>query len=385
MHMKIKVTDQNIFSLAYMLLIIKRYVYCSYYINNEFLLQLTTLMNYTSLFLMVVVFLRRQKKGVKELIVDLGIVVFFAIEYYLTKSTEMVIWLLFVITSHSIDVTKTIKKVLNVSMMLTFVIVLSYTLGIVDEYAMIKEGRLVHSWGFVHPNSLATSILQIALMYLFVNDKRISWIKLIILTIINLFFERVTGCRIAFFTYLFFLLLIAYKKINIKAFESKICRFVLSSLPSLAAIFSFVGGYGYVRGNPTMIMVNDFFSDRFNWIGRYLLKYRIGLLGQVVDSTSRLQNSGGWSSVDNAYIVMGLNYGLIFLLLYCFAMGILMWHFVETRNKVGVAICVAFVFMGLTENQAYSIAFNFMLLYLGDIIYEKKNDIGTAWRKKGGE
>lgn len=371
--MGMRISRITLFKISYILVLIKSLVYNSY-IAPENNMALMTLLNYVALALLVIEFLWKIPKNWKYLAVTLGMFSAFLYIYQLTKSTDLILWVLFIVNSAGLDKDGILKWAYRTLIIGTITIIALNLLGFIEQYSMEKNGVIVNSFGFVHPNGLATTVLRIILLYFSLYYKKLSFSKLIFIGIIYVFLGGLTGCRIASYVLIICIVLIIYSLINKKAFESRAALLLMSASPFIAAIFSFVGGYLFMQGNSIMLMINQVFSDRFNWIARFLQNYSLTLFGQELRLANRIQGGALWSSIDNSYVMMGLNYGVVFLLGYCFVMATLIFYYIRHHDKGKVISCFAFILIGLTENQTFSIVSNFMLLFVGDVIYGMLTD-----------
>lgn len=360
----------TLFKISYILILIKSLVYNSY-IAPDNNMALMTLFNYIALAFLVIEFLWKIPKEIKFIIVTLGLFATFLYIYKPTKSTDLILWVLFIVNSVGLNKAIILKWAYRILIIGTTIIIVLNLFGFIEQYVLVKDGVVVKSYGFIHPNGLATTILRIILLYFGLYYKKVTIPKLLFIAIAYIIIGRLTGCRTASFVLIMSIGLIVYSLINKEAFESRITLLLMTISPFIAAIFSFTGGYLFIQGNPGMQIINQLFSDRFNWIGRFLQNYSITLFGQELQVINRVQGGARWSSIDNSYVMMGLNYGMIFLFGYCLVIALLIFYYIKHNDKGKAISCFAFVLIGLTENQAFSIVNNFMLLYAGDVIYGK--------------
>ncbi len=371
--MDIHISRSKLFKISYILVVIKSLVYNSY-IAPENNMAIMTLFNYMALTFLVIEFLWKIPKNWKYLAVTLVMFLAFLDIYRLTKSTDLILFALFIVNSAGLGKDDILKWTYRTLITGVIIIIALNLLGIIEQYSMEKNGVIVKSYGFIHPNGLATTVLRIILLYFSLYYKKLSFPKLIFIGIVYVLLGRLTGCRIASYVLMICIVLIIYSLINKKAFESRIALLVMSSSPFIAAIFSFIGGYLFMQGNSAMVIINEVFSDRFNWIAKFLQNYSLTLFGQELQFANRIQGGALWSSIDNAYVMMGLNYGVVFLFGYCLVMATLIFYYIRCRDKGKVISCFAFVLIGVTENQTFSIVSNFMLLFVGDVLYGMLTD-----------
>ena len=331
---------------------------------------LMTLFNYIALVLLIIALLWRIPKNFKYITITVGLFAFFLYVFQQTKYTDLLLEVLFIVSSLGIEKDTTLTWAYRTLIIGTVLIILLNLFGFIDQYEMIKNNTIVKSYGFIHPNGLATTVLRILLLYFSLYNNKIGAAKLIIIGVAYLVLGRLTGCRSVTYVLIICMALIIYGLLNKNAFESRLSLLLMSVSPFIAAIFSFAGGHLFMQGSPLMEAINQLFSDRFNWIARYMMNYRITLFGQQLILINRIQGEAMWSSIDNSYVLMGLNYGVLFLLGYCLVMMVLIYYYIKNDDKVKAIICFSLVLIGLTESQTFSITVNFMLLFVGDVIYE---------------
>jgi hypothetical protein len=124
----------------------------------------------------------------------------------------------------------------------------------------------------------------------------------------------------------------------------------------------------YSRRNPFLDVINTLLTNRLNWSKKFLLEYGLTPFGTKIETiSSRLAdeiNSTQAKILDMAYIRIGINYGIVVLVIFCIMLVILQKKLIDNK-QIGLLLCSSFfITLGISENYLFHPVFNFMMVAL---------------------
>lgn len=103
--------------------------------------------------------------------------------------------------------------------------------------------------------------------------------------------------------------------------------------------------------------------------------FPVTLFGKIVN-TDILQSIYGYDVIDNGYVFLLFNYGIIgsltILILYFYVIKKL----IKRKEIVYLIMVLAFLLLGTMENVIRSVAVNFTMIFWYEFIRDSKNNIG---------
>ena len=165
----------------------------------------------------------------------------------------------------------------------------------------------VFSFGFKNPNNLPSIITAILFAYCLSRDEPLTIKSILFQILITLIMYRSTGSRSALMVLLMFYVLLLICRIPLAR------RFFESALRFLPCLYIFLSAVSYYVGRA-------YVHSNVNWLRlNYLLSWRPYLWNKYASTTgltlfgNRLEEMG---TLDNAYLVLLLRYGLIVFFVY---------------------------------------------------------------------
>ena len=270
----------------------------------------------------------------------------------------------------NIDLKKTLKNILLIRVVSFIGITGLALLKIIPNKRILmwRSGSFDtrYSLGFGHPNVLQLSLFIIIALYLYLKGKKAIFFQYILLVLVNFliysFSKSRTGfiCTLGLISVHFF-----FNKIVKKPNAKKLCKMSLITLVFLM-IFSYITGVFY-GSNSIITKLDYFFNGRIRYSNYYLTTYGFSLFGNgkvLTDLNSIL---------DNGYILMFVQYGVIgILLVFGFLSRIIKSDFF--KNDYNLFIISIFMFIYLfNESFTPNIFMNFILLFYSKILF--KNNV----------
>lgn len=271
---------------------------------------------------------------------------------------------------------------LLIRLMLSFVL---YGLGITSDAisTRVDTGTLRHTYGFVSPNTFAVAFLSLLIVYLYVRKNVITLLELLILAFCLIYINSLTDSRVSFCVGVVSLVLFAIYRYKRDLYKNRVIGFFmcLSPIILMAASLSLTFGYR-MSGNTFFLKINDILSYRLYYINRVMDSSPLSALGhklRLVTLTQASQTGEEWLGIDNAYMYLILQFGLIFsIAFYVFltALSYSAWRNHEYGSLLLLFICSIVCF---TENNVLSYVICPMFLALkGSFLFWRKPQIIPA-------
>lgn len=221
------------------------------------------------------------------------------------------------------------KKIAKITIILSFITVLvvvcSSYLGIIENY--ISEIRKREYLGFTYVLYSPAIISNVTGLYIYLKNREIKYIELLILFLINYWFYLKTDARLSFYAIVMMLVLVLLFKLmgnntlfqDLKVFLLK--KLTIYAMPVLC-LLSFVIGYTYNSTNVIMNKINGWINNRILFTSYSLTNYGVSLLG---DNTIPWRGSGldmrgnvptgTYLWVDNLYVFASQRFGILVVIL----------------------------------------------------------------------
>lgn len=160
-----------------------------------------------------------------------------------------------------------------------------------------------------------------------------------------------------------------YKKIS----KLKIFRWGLYLLPGICFLFSLISAYQYPKNSIIQMLDFSIFNHRFLMNYRSLLSWPPSLFGRTADGMyTTIGNfydpvTNTWSTfntVDNVYIILLINMGIIAIIIIGFAYIFLARKILKNKRIDIALICMMLCIDGLFESNVSSLFISFPFFYL---------------------
>lgn len=370
---------------GYLFLAVISFMYS--FLNTDFEIQgmLSTAIVLISLVLFSLFLISGQHYPSKMLIIMISFVGCGICFYLLTKETVFLIMLMAAVIASRLPYTEMFQLIFWERLGLLCFVVMMSMIGILPTYKLtwIKGGNdtatTAYGLGFEHPNQLAYQIGFLVLIYLCYKNKSLKWKHIFFTAGIGIAGYWVTRSRTFLMIMCFILILLALcqgkktRKIFNKVFLEK--QMVLLVMP-FCMLFS-IGGSQLItrvtgRWKTILDAVNQCISGRFIHGFRAMECYPITAFGGV-STFERMQVKYGYSVVDNGYIHLLYNFGVVgvflFLVFYFFAIKKL----IKKRESVYLIAVMAIFLWGIMENVLRSFAINFTVVFWSECILEHRS------------
>ena len=325
---------------------------------------LYSLLKYVNNFLYLIVafwILYKNNFNSKKLIVFIITIICFMITFLQTGFTELIrsALLLFLISKVNFDdlVIRLRKKSFVILLMNFFLVAVNFLFHVIDKNWYGALPILMFLFPFLriiekHGKLLAQEkiiLLILSLSSYFFGIQKTA----LILTILSVL---LSGSNI-------------YNKIS----KFKIFRWGLYLLPGICFLFSLISAYQYPKNSIIQMLDFSIFNHRFLMNYRSLLSWRPSLFGRTADGmfteTGYFYDTvtNTWSTfntVDNVYIILLINMGIIAIIIIGFAYIFLAKKILKNKRIDIALICMMLCIDGLLESNVSSLFISFPFFYL---------------------
>lgn len=303
------------------------------------------------------------------------------LSYFKSGRDELLLSMIFIVGAINTEREKVFKTAYRANILGMIIVVGSYLIGIIDHSITysLRDGINVsrYSMGFSHPNAFAALVLQLTVLYFYLNFNRIKTKSLIFWMLINTLVYRITYSRTSFLLSLLFLIIAFCYKNSSKLKIQKIWNWVVNNVTKVLLIAG-LGDSVYLAVNyKSNLKILQFLSSgdtlqtRVRLMGQALEIYPITLFGQVVNTIKSSEYNfalGNGVVLDNAYIFSLLSYGVIPTLILVILYGKTLQYEYSRKNSLFVICAIIFVVLGFSEKYFVSLMYNFTLLGLSSIV-----------------
>ncbi len=106
----------------------------------------------------------------------------------------------------------------------------------------------------------------------------------------------------------------------------------------------------------------------------YLNTYGISLFGQPIETVS-MKSAGmdvtKWMGLDNSYLMIGIKYGIVALVLFGIGFYLLGTELKKEDDIAGAIVTILIIFVGVTENYLVAINYNFCMIIFATTVLKK--------------
>lgn len=286
------------------------------------------------------------------------------------------------------------RKIVNVSFFVTVLsvvfVVFCCKVGIVQDLIYSRDGiEIAHSYGFGHYSSLSYFGLYITIMWLYLRNKPIGYIELVILIVVNYFIYHFTTTRLGF--YLLILVIIMYvilEKMNLINLASKPVVF----LSTLAFPVAFVGCILLDKIYDPDIFNKDSFlykldmvlNNRLEMGHKALIEYSPKLFGQHIEMVGIKtavfgKGNNEYFYIDSGYVYAFLGYGILFTLVILLLYTLIIRGNAKSNDAVIFIWAFTVMLFTISNNAWVSITYNPLLFYA--IIPYKNNAVTQLFKR----
>lgn len=324
--------------------------------------KLTFAVNLVVLIFLTVLVVMNHYTLVEFIVISLGIVLgLYA--FYALKLNVLFMCVMFMAAAKGLNLNWFVKNDFRLRSILIGAIVIANGLGFIPSVTGLRVGTITivrDSLGFGQYNITGALIMICILEYLYLNfgktpDYGYGIITVVI--ILTLMLTNSRGSMLASILYTVSSWLNQYKptvfKNTIEVFEgyAKYVFGILSVLSiGVVTIFNYQNSFWQ--------LVNHLTSDRINILNQYLTEFGIPFLPQQVSD----YRSAGIIVMDNIYVTLAIQYGIIVLVLFIAYYYLLCFRAVLKKNIAFTVMLVTLMIFGLIESTFFIVGVNFTVM-----------------------
>lgn len=308
---------------------------------------------------------------ISELFVYIGLIIFGIICSLVVRDIRLLMFIAFSYASKNINYKKVLRYAFWVDLFCFLAVFLAYRIGYLSNYIVIHgDGKLRQSLGFNYPTYPMYVLLIICVEYIIFTNN-ISYLSIVVMLIITFYFSNLTDARGEFYALLIILIGIILDKTK----ESKkifglmnntISNKIIVLLPGIAALITFLIVIYLDPGSQLYFNLNKLFSFRLD-IFKYFYDYCGIHLWPMHINVAYIMWNTQITVIDNLYLYLGLNLGIVALVVYCFITSNILKNAIDNKSYKLVIIIIAFILLNLVESQTLA---PFAALYV--LTYKRK-------------
>lgn len=292
--------------------------------------------------------------------------------YYICDDTNLIFCFLVIFASQDIDIKKTVKISFYTILIIFLIHILSWIFSMITGIGMIDitytiTGKKRYNFYLNHPNTAAGIILWLTAEYIFLKEKHINNMNILVITIIYIVTYFFTVSRTTLVSSLLLIILLCINKLKIgKKFINIISKwiFALFAILTIGLINTYTNNY-----SDLIAKIDEMMSYRISLGSLAIEKYGITLLPQRADLNEIIQwASGAYRKIyiDSLYTRCFVLYGYLNILLFEIAFYKLMCRYKDSNYGIFI---ILFSVVAFTERYLLNPVIGFPILFISKIVY----------------
>lgn len=297
--------------------------------------------------------------------------------YFSSGETLFLMMVLSCILMHNISYSKSLVIIFWTRFVTFFVVILASLIGFIPINKMVVfKGTFGYytgyGLGYQHPNNLAQAFLVLCLLYLSIKKSHLNSINYFIILFLDLIIYKITGAKTE--CVLLILACLGLYCIRFYNYKAILLKFVPIYLMTAIFLWVFIP-FEYVNANGFLKNIAYFFNGllngRFSNASMLFEVNKLTLFGKIVN-LDILKNIYGYNVVDNGYVFMLFNYGLIGFI------AVIFWYIYAVNSLAKkemynyVVIIGIFLTLGLMENVIRAMFMNITIIFWYEFISPKQ-------------
>ena len=311
------------------------------------------------------------KVNLKKWLIVMILLFMSLLSYIVTKDSLMLQLCFLMITAYNVDFKKIIKSDLIFKLILLIYVVINYRMNNVFTPYFMRNGEMRYSFGFNQPNVFSGYLVSVFFEYIYLTNRNKKKFINIIIFILVMYFVNLAKSRaaeiilIAFAAvYLLFKIIEKFKKEQNK--NNKSILFHLTFITFIVlSVFSIITTKSYINGNHYAFLLDKVLSERLMIQSMFYKAYDITFFGNEIIY---------FDTLDNAYMRLLLNFGIVIWMIYGFIYSFIISKAKKNNDNVIMLIFAVFLGYGLMEWYILRPALNIFLLYFAAKSIENNGD-----------
>ena len=295
---------------------------------------------------------------------------------YFSNSNIFIMPFFFIFALINRDIKPTMRSLIIGISSASILVVSLALLNIIPNYSFVLNGRLRSGLGFLRSTSLSGLMLGVVCGFLYIS-KNITFKIIFFILLTNFFIFLATDGRASFAS--IFVVVVGcffFDKFKEKKMLNRLLTF-FSITTLLIGIIASIFVASNFSSYPFLQNLNEMTSGRFSWWYTYLLNYDVKLFGQpiirVTTTAVRQDPSLHMMILDNGYLSLLLENGLLMFITIINAFFLLIIYFSKNKNLTGLFILIIHFINLIVENGSLSYSRNMLLFCISTVITEKNS------------
>lgn len=292
---------------------------------------------------------------IHEFIAALLLITYSIYVAYVERDNMLLMFVTLFFAARNSDVKYVLKKDLTVKIVTIILVFVLSHVGYLYNLQLTRDGgQIRQTFGFNYPTYLMYAVMLIGIEYIIIRNKEISYFELAIISIIGFLVGKITDARGEIVT-LFIVVIgsLFINKVKIvdinKLFKIRIIRYLIIVLPEIMCLLSYICVAFLKSSSSWYTILNKFASTRLDIFQYYFNEYGLRILPAKLD-LNYLSGSGQWISViDNCYLYLGIELGIISLLIFLGIFSFLIHNAIKNQKWIWLIIMLAFAILYLVE------------------------------------
>lgn len=314
----------------------------------------------------------------------------------IAADTALVDGIAFIVCGRNKNFTRFAKLSVRITICVVAVVILSSLMGVIKNYYGWSGGRMRYFLGFRYALYPASYLFFTTCAIVYIKGNRLTLPQTIAIIACDVVIFHFTQSRMSFLlSLLVSLLAFVYASRQRRYPEQTVHQMsprmtmLCSSIFFIAALASFTLVFLYTPSNQLMIALDhsNFLGGRLAISHEAISVHKIGLLGREMHFSGAALGVDGvmlthehYDYIDNFYIKIALNYGLVFLLLFLMLQTKLLRNACQEGNHILVVVLIAIALHCILDNAALHLYYNPFLFLMGGLMTAKETT-GRHMRK----
>lgn len=359
--MKIRITLETLYWIGYSFI-----VFADMFVNVKYLGMMTDYIVMTGIVLLLCYILFCHKSYRVNTILFLGITgLGFLYSYSIYQDFTVLRFIILLIASAEIDFNRIIKHDLGLKLFFLLVVMSLSVMGMCQNTIFIRGNQIRYTLGFIHPNTAGFYIMTTMMEYIYIHREKLKRLHFAIIVLVGIFVWTVTGARGSMVAIIIlFAGLIVQKIGNDHYYLEKVGKHIIQYIFPYITLSVLLFIWAYDIGLPWALRLNEIISFRLQYFTYYYKNYSINLLGNPVNFYNGV--------LDNAYLMLLINYGVIAYGLYCILYCRKMKELYVKKDYPYIVILMALAMYGMMENTIIKAAYNVFLMSFTSVLFKKQ-------------
>ena len=316
------------------------------------------------------------------------LVLFFAgVSSLLTRDFQVLSFALVTIAATGISNKKFFKAYVIFSFSLLVIVLFLSSIGLIENVIYDLGSRNRNTLGFLWTTNAPMFFFFTILAVLYRYHKKLSWIELLSLWLINILLFQLTNTKFVFFlTSLSLFLEVIFSKYEdsiYKIFEKKWVKYTVCNIPGICCLFSLLSSLLFNPNSFGWQFLNSLLTNRLVNGHNAISQYGFSIFGQPIEWNGYWIGSEAtdiYNYVDSSFLQIAIKDGLIIMLISIIAyMGILYWG-IKKKSYWLVTITILVLILCVTEPRLINVSYNPFLIFstvmLNNLEHADKRDKG---------